>query len=201
MFIAIAVVLSLFASRASALDNMYKTANDYGNCRDLGSSTHTFGFCQTDNASWTFYVDPQLSNWDYSSTAYANIYWVMNNEYSPTDLNPIWQDPPVYSGSSETDVVMLIRSDIPFPAQGTTWCDDAVDGTHCDQHYIAFLNQSVVTYPLVCHELGHSVGLTHGMDADPSVSQSDWRLGCMKTPVDSGDTLGSNNISEINATY
>jgi hypothetical protein len=55
---------------------------------------------------------------------------------------------------------------------------------------------------LACHETGHAVGLTHGIDAAPVESNTASELGCMETP-DSGtrSTLGSHNRSEINSVY
>ena len=106
----------------------------------------------------------------------------------------------MYSGSAQTDIIYQANgSRIPSGAEGFKWCDNAASYFHCDQHYIAFRSSSPDP-GLACHETGHAVGLTHGSNASPVLSNTDTRLGCMTTPV-LNRWLGSNNAEGINATY
>lgn len=60
----------------------------------------------------------------------------------------------------------------------------------CDQHSL-YVNLERIkdlgyTWPqfvrLACHELGHTMGLTHGTSAQPTVSNATNSFRCMKTP-------------------
>lgn len=82
-----------------------------------------------------------------------------------------------------------------------TWCNNAATVLKCDQAYSAFRTNSLITDGLACHETGHAVGLVHGSDASPRLSNTDPSLGCMMRPVDPTTGLGRNNINEIDATY
>jgi hypothetical protein len=90
---------------------------------------------------------------------------------------------------------------VAFGADGRTWCDNAVDATKCDQHYVNFRSNSVVTAGLACHETGHAVGLLHGQDASPAQSNTEYWLFCMQDPVGPGVGLGAHNAAQINAVY
>jgi hypothetical protein len=191
----------LYAQPAHAqFDNMYRTPSASWNCADLGSTTPPFGgalFCQTDDSQLTWFAEgasPGLV--DFIATIMDNTFGI------PTDLNTSMSSPPVYSGANQTDVIIVFRSDIPSGFAGWTWCDDAIDNTRCDQHYVALLSSFYVGWEFLCHEVGHAVGLTHGFAANPQLANTDTRLGCMRTPVSiNGLNLGVNNINEINATY
>lgn len=91
------------------------------------------------------------------------------------------------------------------PYVGMYWCNDAVDNYlySCDQGYVRITtNTSYHRRALACHETGHAVGLLHGGNADPIVSSTDSRLGCMRTPFDADSyTLGPHNVAQINETY
>lgn len=73
------------------------------------------------------------------------------------------------SGTSETDAAWANVS-IGGGVRGETYCED-FDGGVCDQNYINIDSTAIAgqTGPTnenvrktICHELGHSVGLTHG---------------------------------------
>lgn len=72
------------------------------------------------------------------------------------------------SGSGETDVVW--REANLDGAAGQEICEDYDNGDHCDQYYLtldhtainAGSNDEIDEAQTACHELGHSVGLTHG---------------------------------------
>ena len=193
---------------AQSFDNMWPTANATWNCSSGGTGTSdtTKPFCWFFGSDW--WVD-----WGIGQTEFDRIKSVIDNEFNPnTDLAMVENDGSnvVYNsgndgGTGETDIIMEFRGDIPSPNQGVTWCDRqwtllSFGMPYCAQQYIGFLDFTVVTTNLACHELGHAVGLVHGLNASPQQSNTASALGCMKTPVDV-NTLGTNNITQINATY
>lgn len=187
--------LAVFAAPtalASHFDNMFPTANTGWSCFDNGPNPSGGVFCQTDNSDFTAFREASLS-----STGKNTISSVLWTEFAPTDLTVTIQASGVYSGGSETDVIFQYRNDLPPTAAGVAWCDDAVSSTKCDQHYAAFNTPSPL-YALVCHETGHTVGLTHGPQAYPWQADSTFDLGCMGTAT---GVLGSHNASQINSTY
>jgi hypothetical protein len=98
-----------------------------------------------------------------------NVNSSMNNALGgPTDANVAFQSSCNLSGTSETDVVWF-DGNLPAGIRGQTFCED-FDGGNCDQNYITLdpaeinigSNDEADTTKTACHELGHSVGLTHG---------------------------------------
>lgn len=178
-------------------DNMYKTDNYNPDCQDGGVGDT---FCQTDNDYVTAHRQSSLS-----STGNQNIYDTLIGSYDTTDLEVHFDSTPEYSGSAETDIIYQQSSSLPGSLIGIAWCNDAV-GTgptalKCDQHYVRFKSSSP-DRALACHETGHAVGLTHGDDADPRLSDNDSRLGCMIRPHDADNKyLLDNNTDNINSTY
>jgi hypothetical protein len=187
---------ALAGATAIAADNMYKTANANWDCWD---GTMADGlFCQTDNATLTVFMQSSVS-----AARKTTVRNMLGNQYNPTDLNVSYPASPSYSGSAETDIIYQVStSGFSGSTIGQTWCNDAVSSTRCDQEYVRFRGTIQFDSELTCHETGHAVGLTHGVDASPSESNTAAELGCMETP-DSGTRpgVGSHNQSEINATY
>ena len=72
-----------------------------------------------------------------------------------------------YSGGTETDVVWD-TANLSGSRRGTSWCEDWDNGL-CDQSYVELdvaelnvgSNDELDTTKTACHELGHTVGLTH----------------------------------------
>jgi hypothetical protein len=188
---AVAALATAAVALAVHVDSMYPTANYSPTCVD-GSMGSTF--CQTDNATLTVYRESSLT-----STGKSNIAFVLDNEYHVTDLNVSYPSTPSYSGDAETDIIYQQRGDVPSNLDGIAWCNDAVTSVRCDQHYNAFRSSSPGR-AISCHETGHAVGLTHGANASPAISQTDPSLACMQTPTPTGD-LGAHNTNSINATY
>lgn len=187
----IAVALVAVPARAHhGVDSIYKTSNTFWNCDGLSGN-----YCQTDNSSFTYFRQSSLD-----ATAKANIATVLNDLYNPTDLSVIHENPPSYSGGSETDVIYQVNGSLDPFTDATTWCDDAINSTQCDQHYVAFRTNSIAyNNAIACHETGHAVGLTHGAQASPAISNSDSSLGCMAIPAPY--SLGTHQISQINSVY
>lgn len=189
---ACALLASTTASAAgTSFDNMFPTQ---------AGQTCSSGLlpCQTDNYSLTVYAQSSVD-----SSTWAEIKFVLDVQYNPTDLNVIFASTPVYTGSAETDIIYRIdASKVPSGAGGYTYCDDPLDPYKCDQQYVTFRSASDARNDgMSCHETGHAVGLLHGANSNPSISNTDPALGCMATPVSSSAGLGSHNSSEINATY
>ena len=181
---------------ADTFDSMFKTSNTTWSCTDQGSNTPSVGrYCQTDNSSLTYYTDSSLSH-----TGASRVVSRMNNVYAPTDLVVQRHTTAVYSSSSETDIIFLYRDDLPNGTVGRSWCDDAISSLKCDQHYAAFRDVTPPT-STICHETGHSIGLTHGAQASPVQDQDSELFGCMKTPSAGNNTLTSQMTDQINNTY
>jgi hypothetical protein len=171
---------------------MYPTKQYAPTCVD-GAVGDTF--CQTDNAALTVWIGPSLPG---PGVGRMNVTTALISQFEPTDLDVRFLSAPVYSGQSETDVIYEVGG-VPSGFDGMTWCDDAVTATKCDQHYIGF-RTNTPSVAIACHETGHAVGLTHGPQAAPRLPESDPRLGCMRNPA-VGDSLGVNNVENINKTY
>lgn len=173
------------------VDSMFPTANYSPNCVD-GSIGDTF--CQTDNSALTVFRQSSLS-----SQGKQNIKTVLDREFAPTDLSISYPSSPSYSGGAETDIIYQQRDGLSSSTAGISWCNDAVDTIRCDQHYAAFPTATPDT-TVACHETGHGVGLTHGQQAYPRLSNTDTSLQCMKSPTNTSD-LGTHNTAEIQVTY
>jgi hypothetical protein len=176
------------------VDSIYPTSNASWTCTtgSLGAGP----FCKTDNSSLTYGYDSSVT--PDQRTVYQS---VLNNQYNPTDLSVSFDSTPVLTGSSETDIVYKTGNP-GAGANGTTWCDDAVSGSQCDQHYIVVTSSRITsTSGTPCHETGHAVGLTHGGNSSPTVSDSNSNLECMRAPSGSITTLGAHNTAQINGEY
>jgi hypothetical protein len=194
------VAVSAGAAWAAFTDNMYPTQYASLACHDeSGPDGHIS--CQTDNAQLTYYMDSGGTNMlEAEDRAVVNS--VMSNIYAPTDLSVSLDTSPSFDGSAETDIVYEESGiGVPSGSDGVTFCNDAVDSRRCDQQYIRILGGGNYVQGLTCHETGHAVGLVHGIEASPQVSNRDERLGCMETPTSSDEVLQSNQVDMINGTY
>lgn len=189
---ALAVVAALTALPAwgNHADSMRPTANFPENCA-------TAYFCQTDNNALTYFSESSLNQ-----TSKNTVTSILNNLYNPTDLNVTFQNPPVYTGSAETDNIYRISTTLPLGVAGRAYCDDPIDTIKCDQHYVEFGSQ-FWAQDITCHETGHAVGLTHPEDASPAFLPGEPTFNCMKNngQNSNGTGLGTHNQSQINGTY
>lgn len=190
--VAIALIVGVSNTAAHHFDSIYKTANASWNCFD-GTLSHG-NYCQTDDRTFSVHAESSIS-----ITGKNTILSVLSSEFNTTVLSVVWVLVPVYTGSNETDVIAQQSSALPPTVAGIAYCDDAVSSTRCDQHYVLFAVSSPSSR-LVCHELGHAVGLTHGAQAAPAQPDNTADLGCMGTHV-SGTGLGGHNQTQINSTY
>jgi hypothetical protein len=168
-------------------DNMFPT-NNYASGTCVKDK-----ICQSDNAGLSYYAETTLS-----LAGRTTVNSTMNNQYNPTDFTVRLESPPVYSGGAETDIVFR-RLPVPGDDVGLTRCDDPIDSVKCDQFYVDF------DYPdpglwIACHEAGHAVGLLHGGNGDPFITDNDADLACMKR-TSSSTVLGAHNVHMINETY
>lgn len=195
--LAAALLASVYAGQATAANNVYPNLNAFWECEDESAVGEKF--CQTDNSDLTVFREASLS-----FTAKAWIQQALNDFHNNTDLTVTYQNPPIYVGGAETDVIYQVDPNgLPPTALAATWCDNAISASTCDQHYVRAASNSSVDDVVACHETGHAVGLTHGENADPAVSNSlDQTLGCMKTPYSNASrVLGYENAANINSMY
>lgn len=125
----------------------------------------------------------------------------------PTVVNVIFENDCDYSGGTETDVVWLTEN-LPGSTRGSTRCED-YDNGKCDQYYASLDRVEIAEgsddeldeTKTACHELGHTVGLTH------HPNDTDW--GCMRSGEPTSTALswrryvGNNNhhVNHINANF
>ncbi|MFF8830739.1 hypothetical protein [Streptomyces sp. NPDC015131] len=185
--------LAFGTGTAVSVDNMFP---NYGwQCYDGTMSNGTF--CQTDNNSFTVWNQGTVPN-----SVKTTIRNTITAQYNPTDLNVSYASKGTYTGGSETDLVNQSGA-LPADTIGITWCDDAVTTLRCDQHYVRYNSSTAEVGPIngsdVCHETGHSVGLAHGRDSNPRISNTHSSLGCMST--NDVYSLGSMNRTNIKNVY
>lgn len=152
-----------------------------------GTCDRNAGLCRTDNTTITYYAYTSLTSdartrIDNMMTSVAN-----NGVFSVTK-----ESAPDLDGSTETDFIFRQDSS-KMPSTNTigiTLCDDPVTTYTCDQTYMYF-RSSGPDRPLICHESGHAVGLTHGNDSYPEVAAGTDLLACMQQP--SSEYAGYNN--------
>jgi hypothetical protein len=177
-------------AHAHHTDNMFKTANFQHNCsRDT--------YCRSDNNTLSFFREATLTQ------EAKNLIWnTLYDKYGyPTVLTLKHENPPVYTGGAETDLVYRINAGIwPSPAQ--TVCNDPIDTIKCDQFYVNFGNDHWSQLPhVVCHETGHGLGFTHGQYAYPWKANNDNTLECMSNATNAPYVVGPHMLPQINGTY
>lgn len=188
------------ASADHDIDNIYETGNADWFCQSWGHDGRPNGalYCRSDNSTVTYHANSSIGD-----IGFANILQSVERYGIYTDLSQSYQDPGIYVGDGQTDIIFRQGE---FPGDplviGAAWCDKKSNGANrrCDQHYAQF------KYPnpdqdVAMHVTGHTVGLTHGYDASPRIPSDDDRLYCMKTPRDGSINLGPLNIHNINVTY
>ena len=188
--------MSFAAPSASAnhFDNMFKTNNLNRDCQD--SDAFSPRLCRTDNRTVGWHDQNSLPD-----DVRPDIREVLEASFEATVLTVGRDETPQYTGLGETDIIYQQGPLVPGAA-GVTWCDDAISDVLCDQQYVLF-DSNHPPKKLICHESGHTIGLTHGQDAAPSVSNANNDLGCLQAPFSeiTNDLLGSHNKVQINNVY
>jgi hypothetical protein len=179
------------------IDILVATAN-YTKICNVGSggvgTTHGEVCKQADSA-----VDYYLST-SLSSASRGIVIDRINTQFNPTDLDFTL----VSSFNQSTDDLYLVE---PIDSQytGYTYCAKVVYTSNhvCDSTHVAFPTGTSVGSHDACHETGHVVGLVHGKQASPSVSDTADTIGCMYTHgVEAGpDSLSPTLINNINYVY
>ena len=206
-FATVVLVLSALGGPAYAayVDNRVGNARYRHDCSDSSQASPHY-VCRTDNGAVSWWIEGRpIDTTGSPSDTPVELAINQSTVYdfnNPTDLSMAYDTTPKTSGSGETDIVYRSRpGDFVTSDDGYTFCDDAAAGNECDQQYVNFRYTST-TRALVCHETGHAVGLLHGENSDPKVSNRDDRLGCMRKPIYSSEYgLGGNSISSVNNMY
>lgn len=169
--------------------------------------------CRTDGGKWT------VHNAIGGPVTKAQTEATLTNQYAATRLDYKPVSTYVTSGSDQTDLHIEGAALDPGSSGiykcakvNATTCDRGVveidatqlcflmsyyEGVTCEQKPTALQSNS-------CHEIGHSVGLVHGQEADPKVWQGHPHMGCMQTEIpfsQSYVTLGTDNRNGINDIY
>jgi len=191
--------IALFAAFAVAcqpnvaFDNLVPNRRIGYSC--FSGNIGNFTACSQDNTDLEWGVQA-----GFSPNEMSNLFSVQG-EIDGTDFRTTRTNSITYSGDYETDIVYTHHS-FGGTTIGATWCEDSVNGSKCDQWYVAFKDTLEADMNLACHESGHALGLLHGNDASPAVPLTDSRLGCMVWPADFlSRSLGSYTVREINNAY
>ncbi|MEV4946342.1 hypothetical protein [Streptomyces sp. NPDC053755] len=201
--VALTVGIGAGVAWAATTDNIHPTANNTGTCHNDPDGGDGQISCRTDNAAVSYYMDSG-GEYELESPDRTAVQSTMSNDYGPTDLTISYDSSPVFSGDAETDIVYQEGStNLSDSSDGVTWCNDAVDGSSygCDQQYIRIRGAGYYSRGLSCHETGHAIGLVHGQQASPRLTNTNTALGCMVTPVGDGVGLGANNRDNINSVF
>ncbi|MGH3447251.1 MAG: hypothetical protein ACRDP4_06470 [Nocardioidaceae bacterium] len=163
-----------------------------------GSLNHQRVACQTDNSYVTYHRQGSLEHRDKVVVGHAI------KLYRPGPLSFHHRPHAKYHGAAETDIIYQ-EGRVPGSDEGYTWCNDplpkAANWYGCDQQYVRIQGGGYYKRGLACHETGHAVGLVHGKQATPPVSNQRKALRCMRKTPALHDKLGKNNRQNINQTY
>lgn len=131
------------------------------NADDWGTGTSDTG-AHPDGSSHSFCYQPLNSSAVHNI---ENAEW--NSLEDETDANVVFDSDCDYTGGTETDV-SWDTVDLSGSLRGRAYCED-FDNGNCDQFYAELdldeisegSNDDIDTTKTACHELGHTVGLTH----------------------------------------
>lgn len=166
-------------------------ASNFGSTGNSGLTGTTNGVWLTNNRN--FYVGRVALTSTYSAAVSS----VMTNHYNPTDLI-VYVSSPSYCDSSSIDACVFDSNFGDNGLNGWNACDGPVSGSHptrrCDTQWVRINTYySPPANRIVCHEVGHSVGLRHTSDA----------ASCLKRSADGGNSssLTAHDKGHINANY
>lgn len=196
------VLLGATTAFADHFDSIFPSANYQGgfaNC-DVGE------LCLADNSTHTVFTGNLGTK---MRTATHN---TLDYSWDTTNIDVVYHSAPVYTGSSETDLIYEYNNALGSTTWGTTFCDDDGGAGKCDQFYIQYHGDKICPgiecddasflQSIACHETGHTFGLLHGSNSAPNQSDTEGTLRCMRTkPVPDDPTVGAHNVSQINTQY
>ena len=180
---------------ACSVDNMYPTLNYSPPCRSGGYEQGAW-YCMTDGRDVRYWYHGSISLGDVGSIEQA-----LHGSFGTTILGVSLDANPTFSGAGQTDIIYIEGAGVPSSWYGMTYCTHALTSTVCDQHYVRFRTGLAVQRSHACHETGHAVGLTHGHDAYPNISNLAPELRCLRNPNPGDIGLGSFNADQIDAAY
>lgn len=151
MVVAVCAFSFVFVTPSAEADPWGTNTSDTGAHPDAGPHTYCYG--------------ATVDNQDIKDNIFEAEWIALNDE---TQADVVYISTCNTSGTSETDVLWRLQ-DLPPAVLGNTFCED-FDGGVCDQNYVELdvpeINlgdhDEIDQTSTACHELGHSVGLTHG---------------------------------------
>lgn len=158
--------------------------------------------CRADNSAHTWYISTGYSSRMLDAAISAMNAW----GHTDTDLS-VYRDTTL--SYLETDIhfwsdAALVGTD----TLANTDCLAAVDWLRCKAYQVrvrpdVYTGGYNLAEAVVCHEAGHTLGLLHGLESSPVVSNQNVNLGCMRTEPLTGNmrSRGAHNVWEINRVY
>lgn len=183
-------------------DNMYPTAAVPAAC--FGTTTWSSGTnCQQQDGYVDIFAVTRYSGWSAPTADFVEAWSAYH--YDSTDLAIVPATFINFDGPYNSTDVILDQNPLSIVYDGFTFCRVAETSIDCDMHTV-LIKATSPSPNVICHELGHALGLMHGVSANPALSNTDSRLGCMVTPVPTYNPAiplgpGLHNIGMINQTY
>lgn len=197
--VAVALVLAVSSTAARGdhgVDNMYRNTGQ----PDCRQGTPRWDVCRADNTAHSWYLSSGYSNDMLNASISAMSGWGTSdiNTVRETSLSYLETDVHFWSDSSLTGTNTLANTD----------CLRAMDWLRCNAYQVrtrpdVYTGDYNLAKAVVCHEAGHTLGLLHGSESVPQVSNQQAELGCMRTNPLTGDMRfpGSHNIQQLNSAY
>ncbi len=170
----------------------YATADNWAGASGVGGDCHNLTVNRTDSAAMSFHyedLEPQIA---------TALDWVRSVKIDPSDLSTSTHATP----TSATDVIVRDRfyddyCGYPWPSiAGATFCASLRPDNSCEQSHVRIRNGSnatgtvATTRVLICHEVGHSIGLRHRDVA-----------GCMHTTSFASASYNTHDLTHINNAF